>query len=87
MQTIIDENFAFYSDNMNWFIFNGLDDAVMPPQAGKVEYYEVFAKLDIASAVTYEVIADGVGHETDCRFTGVMMEFIRFGYLNNIGSF
>ena len=87
MQAIIDENFAYYSDTMNWFIFNGFDDAVMPSQNGKIEYYEVFTRLDISSAITYEVIAEGVGHETDCRFTGVMMEFIRFGFLDNIGSF
>ena len=72
---------------MNWFIFNGKDDSVMAPTMGKVEYYEVFTRLEIDTAITYEVIAEGVGHETDCRFTGVMMEFIRFGYLSNIGSF
>lgn len=68
-----EENFLFYDEEMNWFMFMGEDDAVYNSTICQDEYQKVFEILDIEDAIAYEVIAEEVKHEADQRFFDVMM--------------
>ena len=61
---------------MKWFIFNGGDDTIFPPDRGMKEVEAVFDSLSAPPEVAYNVTAEGVEHVLDCRFIRVMMAYI-----------
>ena len=80
-------SYSYYSTNMNWFVFAGSDDEEFDAWIAQEAYHDIFADLNIMSAIKYEVIADNVGHEIDSRYIDVMMKFINDGEVGSIDDF
>ena len=72
---------------MNFFIFTSGDDEIFPPEKGLVEIQSAFGNLTDPPTIRYNVTADHVGHLIDCRYTKVMMDFIRDGNVTSIEDY
>lgn len=80
-------DFSYYGSDMNWFTFAGEDDDVYPVLDGNDEVQAVFEEMgDDAPNYAYEGLAEGVEHFDDCRFFGVMLDFVLDGEVTSISD-
>ena len=69
-------DYSYYGADQNFMMFMGAEDPIFPPAAGVAEWQASFTKLGI-DPMRYYVITEGIGHNYDCRWFRVMMEFVR----------
>lgn len=84
---VVESEYSYNGDDMNWFVFMGGDDEIFPPAQCQEAYENVFEALGMSDALKYDVIAEGVGHEDDSRFYDVMLQFINEGEVGDIDDF
>ena len=69
---------------MNFFIFSSGEDEIFPPAKGLAEIHSAFGNLTEPPTIRYNVTAKDLGHFNDCRYTRVMMDFIRDANVSSI---
>lgn len=81
-------DYTYYGTDSNWFIFTGMEDPIFYGPDSIQEAEDSFAILaPSAPTIQYSVAGEEIGHDQDCRFFGVMMDFVKDGTVTSIEDY
>ena len=80
--------YTYWGSDMNFFVFTGANDEMFPPEWAAAEIDAIFNSMEStesgAPQLRYFVTHPELGHDEDCRYYGVMMDWVRNGTVSSI---